>query len=412
MPETSQTPSGLTNTREKNPTGPAADPQAAAIRTSSLPGEYRESEAREGGSAERKRSAVMTAKDMADVVALARGLNASAVLDTDEHLKKGVEGARSSLIAATTWPHGSFIQRCVSWLGRGFGLFSPPIQRAQARVSESLKQLREHSDVKVKPIADEIRKRYEDKTFVRTAETPRALVLAAVPTELKHLDHDFDYLKSQLRALVKQSEGALQLIKGLGDQRIVISRKGQYGNDETLELAFRREGKVTVFLNGKEMGGMWNGLAVNAAKKFAAGEEPRFVKTIFQEYTVTDPAVVSKARQAASREASSGNGAEQVTKQSFESLQRTVAQFVDSDIQNEKGIRFFHDGPKGGRFSVIRKSENGKQELLQVVSKEGDRSQIVINGRVLGTFPNQEVMRTVSAFVNGNKVRERQTAAV
>ncbi len=382
------------------------------MRKSSLPREYRHSGSRAEGRAERKPSAMMTAKDMADVAALAREFNASGVLDTEKHLKKGVEGARSSLIAATTLPHGSFIQRCVSWLGRGFGLFSPPIQRAQARVSESLKQLREHSDVKVKPIADEIRKRYQDKTFVRTAETPRALVLAAVPTELKHLDHDFDYLKSQLRALVRQSEGALQLIKGLGDQRIVISRKGQYGNDETLELAFRREGKVTVFLNGKEMGGMWNGLAVNAAKKFAAGEEPRFVKTIFQEYTVTDPSVVSTARQAASRKESLGNGAEQVTKQSFESLQRTVAQFVDSDIQNEKGIQFFHDGPRGGRFSVIRKSENAKRELLQVVSKEGDRSQVVINGRVLGTFPNQEVMRTVAAFVNGNKVRERQKVSV
>lgn len=412
MAETSQTSSRLTNIREKNPSSPAADPQAAAIRTSNLPRDYRNAEARADGPAERKRSAMMTAKDMADVVALARELNAQRVLDTEKHLEKGVEGARSSLIAATTWPHGSFIQRCVSWLGRGFGLFSPPIQRAQARVSESLKQLREHSDVKVKPVADEIRKRYQDKTFVRTDETPRALVLAAVPTELKHLDHDFDYLKSQLRALVRQSEGALQLVKGLGDQRIVISRKGQYGNDETLEFAFRREGKVTVFLNGKEMGGMWNGLAVNAAKKFAAGEEPQFKKARFEEYTVTDPSLVRAARQAASRGASSGNGTEQVTKQSFESLQRTVAQFVDSDIQNEQDIRFFHDGQRGGRFSVIRRSEDGTQQLLQVVSKEDDRSQIVINGRVLGTAENQAVMRTVAAFVNSNKVRQRQKASV
>ena len=420
MAKTSQTPSPHIGTKDRKPPASPGDTQAAAIRSSHLPQGFRSEQGRKAGRSERQHSKAMAPQDIAEVSTLASSLGTPGVLDTLAHLERGVMGARSSLIAATILPTGSFLRRCAAWLGQGVGLFSAPIQRAQSHVAETLKQLRDFSDVKVKPITDEVCKKYRGRTFERTPETQRALVLASVPTALKHLNHDFDNLKKQVREMVKESGGALKLIKGLGDERIAISRKGQYGNDETLEFAFRREGKVTVFLNGKAVdvvvdgkkrpASMWNGLAIDTAKDFAAGRNLSFETTRFKHYTVKEPSVASTTGKADSKGASSGDGAEQVTKQSFQSLQRTVAQFVDPE--NERGIRFFHDGPTEGRFSLIRKSESGKSQLLQVVSKEGDRSQILINGEVLGTVSNQAVMKTVAAFVNGNEARQRQTASV
>ncbi len=255
--------------------------------TATLPG--RSNPLLRGESAVRQDPSRLKASDIRDIDQLVRGAEWSKVHDAVALLESGAAIARSSLVAATTMSHGSFLSRCASWVGRGFGLFASPLHRAQAEVSLALKRLQEYSAQSVKPVTEEISRRYEGKTFVRTKDTSRALVLASIPTALKHLDHNFDYLKQGIRNLVKESGGALREINGLGVQRIVVSRKAEDGKVETLEFAFRREGKVNVFLNGQEQGSMWNGKAIDVAKKFAMGKTPSFVTKTYREYTVKPP---------------------------------------------------------------------------------------------------------------------------
>jgi hypothetical protein len=410
MTELSKTPSRGTQSRthpeREAPKASPFDSGAAAMRTSGFPTGHRKGEVAE----DRSSRQAMTSSDVAKVSAIARSLNASGVLSTLEHFETAVKGARASLIAAVAIPHGSVIQRVASWLGRGFGLFSSPVQRAQGHLQESLKQLRDYSNVNIKPITDEIQKRYQDRTFVRTSDTPRALVLASVPTEIKHLNHDFDNLQSEIRDLVRNSKGGLEVVKGLGESRIAISRRGQYGNTEILEFAFRREGKVTICLNGKEIGGMWNGLAVDVAKEFASGRTPSFVKKTYDHYTVKKPDAVFERGHTAAEAKGRSERPSKSDSQAFEELRRTLATLATDDSQKDRGIQYI-SGLDSGRISVARTSTKGV-ELLQVVQSGQGKVAIFVDGILQGRVDSAEATHTAIAFMNGESVTGRGRVSV
>jgi hypothetical protein len=204
-------------------------------------------------------------------------------------LEDMVMKARASVLAAVKQSEGSLIQRITSLIRTGFGFLDSPVTQAQDQLSSRLEQLRQYSDTFIKPVTEEIQRRFHGRTFIRTEKTPRALVLASVPTELAHLNHDFDKLKGDIDQLVLRSRGAIKLQQGLGTARIAITRTGRDGKEEVIEFAFRREGKVTVYLNHVELGAAWTGSAIAFARRFASGGDVTVHSRRYSEYVVKPP---------------------------------------------------------------------------------------------------------------------------
>lgn len=240
----------------------------------------------------RKRSShgsSLTGFDLTRVGEIAGAGSLSNALSMAHTLEEMVTKARANVVAAVKESEGSIIQRITSLIRTGFGFLNSPVVQAQDQLSSRLEELRHYSDKFIKPVTEEIQRRFHGRTFIRTEKTPRALVLASVPTELAHLNHDFDRLKFDVGQLVLASRGAIKLQEGLGSARIAITRTGRDGKEEVIEFAFRREGKVTVYLNHKELGSAWTGKAKTFAEQFASGGDVKVRSKRYSEYVVKPP---------------------------------------------------------------------------------------------------------------------------
>jgi hypothetical protein len=139
-------------------------------------------------------------------------------------------------------------------------------------VQVEITSMADHFNRWITPALNELAKRFEGKVFKKTASTPRAILRASVPKGKENKDLSFSTLANEIRALpLKASPLRPQLV--LEGNQILLCRT-KNGITETLELAFRRPGKVDLYLNGspKSMGNLWNDDALLAAKAFLSGK--------------------------------------------------------------------------------------------------------------------------------------------
>lgn len=152
------------------------------------------------------------------------------------------------------------------------------------RISAELSELRKVIERVIVPSLAGVREIFRGRTFKKTAETPKALLLVSIPTEKVGKIFSFDVLRTVTRARTQRSTLA-KTVDG-GDGRIILVRT-LHGKEECLEFSYLRPGKVDVYLDGKRQGGMWTDDAYNVVRAFSRGQELTFKKQKrFTEYTV------------------------------------------------------------------------------------------------------------------------------
>jgi hypothetical protein len=153
-------------------------------------------------------------------------------------------------------------------------------REVSAAITGHLNKFKEQIEKKLIPALAPIRQEYLGHTFTKTSETPKSLLLIAVPTEKLGRVHSFDTLKE---AVGSSCNGVAGLRCGiLGDARIVITR-GQDDKAQRVELIYRGPHKVDLYVNGKRRGSLWNDDAAKLAKRLAEGKPIKFKKD--REYT-------------------------------------------------------------------------------------------------------------------------------
>lgn len=124
------------------------------------------------------------------------------------------------------------------------------------------------------PQLNNIRNEYRGRTFVKTKDTPEALMYVSVPSHKIGNVVSFDVLREVMRSKYpKQFVAPPRKVSDEG--RIRLTRKS--GNrTELLELAYERPGRVGVYIDGKRIGKMWSDDAQKTAQAFVDGRAMKF----------------------------------------------------------------------------------------------------------------------------------------
>jgi hypothetical protein len=175
-----------------------------------------------------------------------------------------------------------------SVVGGGFGNGAQPAKvqkrNIEQTLSNDLAELKKVVERVIVPSLSAVREMFRGRTFEKTGDTPKALLLVSVPTEKVGKILSFDALKSVAQARVQASSLANSVECGEG--RIVMTRMID-GRVENLELSYQRPGKVDIYIDGKRRGSMWTDDAYKVVNAFARGRELSFKKQQrFTDYTV------------------------------------------------------------------------------------------------------------------------------
>jgi len=188
----------------------------------------------------------------------------------------------------------SFLGRCAAWFSSRFGpkdALTPSLEQLEKELAENIRQIRYFTERVIQPRINQIRREYEGRTFDRTKDTPRALVLAGVPTE--KVGKTIPAHKALFEAIafgIKSTEQSnVAIVSRDGDNSIMITRRNKDGEEETLRLSYRRPGKVDAEIvgpDGLRGGSFWNDDALDLANVFIAGKNFSVKPAKFKNYTV------------------------------------------------------------------------------------------------------------------------------
>jgi hypothetical protein len=178
--------------------------------------------------------------------------------------------------------------RAVSWIKWGVrsAYYAPHerINQIEQSISENVSELKRITERVVVPALSDVREEFRGRSFIRDAQTPKALMMISVPSEKVGKVLSFDALRITIDARRPGAETIRELPKG--DARIVLERTLS-GKKQILEFAYRRPGKVDVYVNGERKGSMWNDDAAEVADAFMLGREiPLEKRARSTEYTV------------------------------------------------------------------------------------------------------------------------------
>jgi hypothetical protein len=166
----------------------------------------------------------------------------------------------------------------------GLGYIDSQKRIIEQKISLELADLKRVVERVLFPSLQDLRDLFRGKTFEKTAETPKALLLVSIPTEKVGKILSFDEFRAATQIRVRKNSG-IKTVDG-GDGRIILIRTIA-GQEECLEFSYRRPGKVDIYLDGKRQGGMWTDDAYAVVRAFSRGQELTFKKQKrFTEYTV------------------------------------------------------------------------------------------------------------------------------
>lgn len=201
---------------------------------------------------------------------------------------------RERLADIANTPPPTFLMRCATWVSSLLGVKTPDNDALRSslekQLAENITQIKLFTEKAIQPKVDSIRRAFEGKTFVRTKNTPEALVLAGVPSEKVGKIPSHGALITSVRTHVEKAQKPNIKITDLHqDERITLSRRNKDGEVETLRISYRRPGKVDIELsgpNGMSVGSFWNDDAQKLAKAFTAGFGITIKPAQFKKYTV------------------------------------------------------------------------------------------------------------------------------
>lgn len=148
----------------------------------------------------------------------------------------------------------------------------------EQHISARMTQQKRVVEKVIVPQLNGIRNDYRGRTFVKTKDTPKALLYISVPSYKLGTIVSFDALRESIRlAYPKQFVSPPRKVSDEG--RIRLVRKS--GNKtELLELAYERPGRVSVYVDGKRIGKMWSDDAQKTAQAFVDGKAMKFRRAL------------------------------------------------------------------------------------------------------------------------------------
>ena len=213
-------------------------------------------------------------------------------LNSLEDLRRTNVELRERIAELENTPKPTLMSRFISWGRSLVGLTddSPTRQELERELAANITQIKLFTEKVIQPKVDKIRQNFQGKTFTRTDNTPRPLVLAGVPSEkvgkipahatlLSHLAEHIEKLKSP----------NVRVTAAYADESLTITRITKNGDKETLRISYRRPGKVDVEVSGPDgmqLGSLWNDDALKMGKCFAAGLNFTIKPTQFKSYTI------------------------------------------------------------------------------------------------------------------------------
>ena len=240
-------------------------------------------------------SKALTDREMVKIKIMGADLGPHLKTVDDLQLTNSLLRKKVSMILAA--PTGTFFSRCSAMVSALFGVTQPGpemLKRAlQEEISENVSKLKRLVEGTIQPTIDEIRQQNHGRTFVRTSNTPKPLILAAIPTEkVGKIPNHIDLMIRIVNHIGSSENSGVRIIQSKIGERMVISRLNGNNEEELLEISYRRQGKVDVTVTSKTgviATSVWNDDAERLATTFAAGQKFRFQPTRYPHYTVAEP---------------------------------------------------------------------------------------------------------------------------
>jgi len=178
----------------------------------------------------------------------------------------------------------STFSTAMRWIFTGFGLFDTRSEKSKA-VTSSIARLKKTLEAEVHPRLEEktsagsitsmsvqrcqlaLRKDFANRTFEVDPKTPTPYLLKSISIPANKTHISFPSLKKQIEILAKQSGPNFRLTK-ISDERCVLHRRQPNGKWENVELSWRGDTKVNVVKEGEPIGHLFNGDALELAKRF------------------------------------------------------------------------------------------------------------------------------------------------
>jgi hypothetical protein len=214
-------------------------------------------------------------------------------LKTLEEMRRTTVELREQIAALSYEEPKGLFARCAAWVSTKFGgkdALAPTREQLEQKLSENLRQIRRFTEKVIQPKVNAIRSKYEGKTFERTKDTPRPLVLASVPTEKVGKIPTHEALFAAIERFAQSKEQpAFKIVARDGDNSITISRLNKDNMEETIRLSYRRPGKVDAEIVGPydvQSGPFWNDDALKLVRAFTAGHNLSVKPAKFKSYTI------------------------------------------------------------------------------------------------------------------------------
>jgi hypothetical protein len=210
-----------------------------------------------------------------------------------DDLRKTNVAIREQIAAFSHVEPMSFLGRCAAWFSSRFGpkeILTPSLEQLEKELAENIRHIRFYTEKVIQPKIDQIRRKYNEKTFERTKDTPRALVLAGVPTEkVGKIPAHKALFEAIAYKITSTEQSNVTIVSRDGDNSIMITRRNKDGEKETLRLSYRRPGKVDAEIigpDGVRGGSFWNDDALKLANAFIAGKNFSVKPARFKNFTV------------------------------------------------------------------------------------------------------------------------------
>lgn len=213
-------------------------------------------------------------------------------LNSLEDLRRTNVELRERIAELDSTPSPSLFGRFMSWGRSMVGLRdnSPSRQELERELAANIKRIKLFTEKVIQPKVDKIRQKFEGRTFTRSENTARPLVLAGVPSEkVGRIPAHATLLSNLVDHVEKLKSPHVRVTAAYADESLTITRLSKSGEKETLRISYRRPGKVDVEMsgpNGMQLGSFWNDDALKLGKCFAARLNLSIKPTKFRDYTI------------------------------------------------------------------------------------------------------------------------------
>ena len=190
---------------------------------------------------------------------------------TEESFRSNLSLLYAQLATFNPFPKDSFLQKMTRFLS--FGLLGNSVQQelnsVQESISAKVKQLRELQSQVFKPVEREVRREFKNRSFLVTESTPQILKRVSLPEGKSYVS--YERLQQTTRAELGNLGSRIKVVCP-SPERTIVYRRRPDDQWESLELSWRRPGKVDIIKNGVNIGHLFNCDASEAVKAFVQGK--------------------------------------------------------------------------------------------------------------------------------------------